>query len=56
MFFRNIGKTFNEKVLIEIDLLIKEGLYPSISKIATRIGKANSLNSVQAATDQLVEY
>lgn len=55
MFFKNIWKTFNEKVLIEINSLLEEGVYPSIWKIAGRMGKANSLRSIQLATDKLEE-
>jgi repressor LexA len=55
MFFKNIWKTFNEKVLIEINSLLEEGIYPSIWKIAGRMSKANSLRSIQLATDKLEE-
>ncbi len=41
------------KVLVEINNLINDGIYPSVSKIAKWIGKSNSLNSVLIATEKL---
>ena len=54
MILVNNDKSLEERVLIEIDILLAEGTYPSIGKIAKRLDMENSLNSIQISTDKLV--
>ena len=54
MFFKNSDKSLEFRVLSEINSLLLIGEYPSVSKIAKRLGMENSLNSVQIANNKLV--
>lgn len=54
MFFKNNDRPLEFRVLSEINSLLLIGEYPSVSKIARRLGMENSLNSIQNTNNKLV--
>lgn len=54
MFFKKSDQPIEFRVLLEMNSLLLGGEYPSVSKIAKRLGMENSLNSIQIANNKLV--
>ena len=53
MIFDRHEKTLEERVLIEIQELIENEVYPSVSRIAKNLSKEKSLNSILIAIEKL---